>query len=182
MARGGARPGAGRISNLDKTWKKIEPNLERISILRRQGKTESQIAKILDVPSSLFKKCVKKHDELAKALQDGRDQLLENLENTIWMRALGKCEKKTIKTTYSDAEKTQVKEIIETVEIPAPDVLALKFCLTNMCPEKYQERATNVTLTQQEAEKVYQENKETVISQLTTCLKELKKEENNTGE
>ena len=134
-----------RVKNPQKGGRKskwethVKPNLDRIPKLRRQGYHEEQIAEILGVAKSTFWDYKRKYPELAGVLNQGRTSLIEDLEDTLYRKALGLIKvtdtKKYIKKT-KNGEETRVEETIK--EIP-PDTGALIFSLKNLSPDKWKD-------------------------------------------
>lgn len=124
----------------------IQPELERIPKLKRQGLTDDQIAEVLGVRSTSFTTYKSKYPELREALKKGRERLIEDLEDTIYKRALGKCRSKTTKKYIEEVNGVQKTKIEETVQELPPDTGALCFCLKNLAPSRWRElRDVNFT-------------------------------------
>lgn len=134
-----------RVKNPQKGGRKskwethVEPNLDRIPKLRRQGYHEEQLAKLFGVAYSTFKDYKNKYPALSDALKRGKQELIEDLEDTLYRKALGLIKvtdtKKYIKKT-KNGEETRVEETIK--EIP-PDTGALIFSLKNLSPDKWKD-------------------------------------------
>lgn len=129
-----AKKGRGRPS---KYVSHVEPYLDRIPKLRRQGLTEEQIAFKLGVGYTTFKDYKKLYPNLASALKTGRMELIEDLENTLYQKALGTIKVTKVKNTYSRNSRTgemllDKKE--ENIDQLSPDTGALVFALKNLDP------------------------------------------------
>lgn len=121
----------------------VENNLERIPKLKRQGYTEEQIAGVLGVGYSTFRDYMKLYPSLQAALKSGKELLVEDLEDTLYMKALGKCKVKKVKTVEVLDLRTGKMKIIrqETQEDEvAPDSGALIFTLKNLASDRWQDR------------------------------------------
>jgi len=121
----------------------VENNLERIPKLKRQGMTDEQIANTLGVGYSTFRDYMKLYPSLQTALKTGKECLVEDLEDTLYMKALGKCTVKKIKTVEVLDPRTGKMKIVrqETQEdTVAPDSGALIFALKNLASERWQDR------------------------------------------
>lgn len=117
----------------------IVPYMQRIPKMKKQGLTDAQIAYKLGVCASVFKTYKKDNPILATALLSGRMELIEDLEETLYTKALGgKIITKT-KTTMIGKDKDNCK--VETwKEELAPDTASLIFSLKNLSPEHWQDR------------------------------------------
>lgn len=117
----------------------VKPELERIPKLRRQGLTEEQVAKVLGVGISTFKEYKNKYPDLAAALKKGKCQLVEDLEDTLYKKALGKCKVKSSKKFIEEVDGKKKVKIEETEQEIAPDTGALVFALKNLAPDRWKE-------------------------------------------
>lgn len=109
------------------------PNLDRIPKWRRDGLTEEQVAKKLGIAYSTFKVYKEKHSALSAALKKGKEELVEELEDSLYKRAMG-FEYEETKEEYESGilvKKTLTRKFI------APDVGALVFALKNLRPDKW---------------------------------------------
>lgn len=117
----------------------VEPNLDRIVKLRRQGYHEDQIAKTLGVGVSTFTRYKSDYEALRGALKKGKEVLIEDLEDTLYRKALGKIKitetKKYIKKT-KNGEETRIEETVK--ELP-PDTGAIIFSLKNLAPDRWKD-------------------------------------------
>lgn len=118
----------------------VLPNLDRVPKLKRQGYHDEQLAKHFGVAYSTFKEYIKLYPDLKAALKKGKEELIEDLEDTLYRKALGKCTvkevKKYIEKDKTGKEKTKIEEIVK--EIP-PDTGALIFSLKNLAPDKWKD-------------------------------------------
>ena len=80
----------------------VKPYLERIPKLKRQGYHDEQLAKHFGVAYSTFKEYINLYPDLKAALKKGKEELIEDLEDTLYRKALGKC---TVKETKKYIEK-----------------------------------------------------------------------------
>jgi hypothetical protein len=137
---GGIIMAKGKGGRPSKYESHIKPNLERIPALRKQGYHEEQIAKYFGVAYSTFMEYKKKYPELTDVLKKGKEELIEELEDTLYRKALGKCTvketKKYIKNLAGGKQETRVEETIK--EIP-PDTGALVFSLKNLAPDRWKD-------------------------------------------
>lgn len=110
----------------------VEPHLDEIREWY-QWLTEAQIAKRLGINPSTFQKYKNEHDELREALMHGKEELIEDLKETMKRKAKGfhYTEKKTevLKDEYGNV--TSVKETTLDRYAP-PDTGALHLLLKNL--------------------------------------------------
>jgi len=118
----------------------VLPDIDRVSKLARQGYHDYQIAKVLGVGTSTFKEYISKYPALRDALKKGKETLVEDLEDTLYRKALGKCTikevKKYIQKDKTGKETTRIEEIVK--EIP-PDTGCLIFSLKNLAPDRWKD-------------------------------------------
>lgn len=111
----------------------VKPYLDRIPKWRRNGMTEAQIAKKLGIAMSSFSLYKLKHSEFSEALKNSKEELIENLEDSLYRRAMGYSYEETKIEKESDGK---VKVTKTNKELP-PDVGALIFALKNLAPGKW---------------------------------------------
>jgi transcriptional regulator with XRE-family HTH domain len=111
----------------------VKPYLNRIPKWRRNGMTEAQIAKKLGIAMSSFSLYKLKHSEFSEALKNSKEELIENLEDSLFRRAMGYSYEETKIEKESDGRAKITKT---TKELP-PDVGALIFALKNLVPGKW---------------------------------------------
>jgi hypothetical protein len=121
-----------------KAWEsKIKPNLDKIRKLRQKGFTEKQCAEAIGIGYSTLMKHKNLHIELVEVLNKSKDELVLNLEDTLFKKALGgHTVKKTKRKWYEDENGNRTgSEVTEETSIAEPDLGALVFALTNLKPE-----------------------------------------------
>lgn len=111
----------------------VKPYLDRIPKWRRNGMTEEQICRKLGVGVSTFNRYKDDFVELQEALKNSKAELIENLEDSLYRRAMGYSYEETKIEKESDG---RVKVTKTTKELP-PDVGALIFALKNLAPGKW---------------------------------------------
>lgn len=111
----------------------VLPHLDRIPKWRRDGLIEDTIAKKLGVAMSTFSVYKLKYPELMESLKKGREHLIEELEDSLYRRAMGTVLKE-VRTKYESGFQTE-KIIIEK-EVPG-DTGAAIFALKNLAPTKW---------------------------------------------
>lgn len=112
----------------------VKPYLDRIPKLKHQGLTDEQISFKLGVAVATFSKYKLQYKELKDVLSTSRMELIEDLEETLYQRALGLCKTtKTKSSTTYDSNGNEVGSYSETTEDQvAPSDRALIFALKNM--------------------------------------------------
>lgn len=121
---------AGRKS---KYQSHVVPNLHRIPKWRRDGLTEEQIAKRLGIAMSTFSEYKLKYPELMEALKKGREELIEELEDSLYKKALGY----DYTETKEEYEGNVLVKKVKMVKHVSPDTAALVFALKNLAPNKW---------------------------------------------
>jgi len=122
-----------------KFYTHVEPYLKRIPKMKHQGMTDAQIAFKLGVAEHTFSRYKGKHPQLKQALSTGRMQLIEDLEETLYQRALGKCvTTKTKTSTTYDSNGNAVGSYTETIEDQVvPSDRAIIFALKNLKSDQW---------------------------------------------
>ena len=161
----------------------VLPNLEMIPRWRRQGLGIDEVAKKLGVAKSTLHGYAKENIELSNALKKGKEELINELENALYKRALGfeYEETKDIMTTGKDGMRARKKEI--TKKFVAPDVGAIAFALKNLDKNNWKDRPLveemeklKEEMTRIEKEKMELENERTKLqSELIKTKTELLK-------
>lgn len=109
----------------------VEPYLEAIEQMARNGMMEKDIAKQLHVGNTAWIDYKKKHPKLAKALRTNREIADLAIENALWRSAHG-YDKTTIERKYDivDNERVLVSER-EKVEHVPPNPVAIQYYLNH---------------------------------------------------
>lgn len=130
----------GGVARKTKYETNVLPNLHRIPAWRKQGMTTDEVAKKLKIGKTTLYHYVEKYPELSNALKKGKEELIEELEDSLYKRAFGMEVKESKEYVVVDAEggTTQKKEIFKKY-IP-PDVGALAFALKNLDSHRWNDR------------------------------------------
>lgn len=113
----------------------VMPYLDRIPKWRRDGLTEEQVAKRLGIAYSTLSLYKTKYSEILEALKKGKEELVEELEDSLYKRAMGfEYEETEITATRDGKRVKKVKKFIP------PDVGALCFALKNLMPDKWRDK------------------------------------------
>jgi transcriptional regulator with XRE-family HTH domain len=128
----------------------VEPYLERIPKWRKDGLTEEQVAKRLGIAYSSLKQYKNQYSALMAALKEGENELIEQLEESLYKRAMGYEYEETEIIVSKDGNKpTKVKKVKKYL---APDTTALIFALTNLKKEKWRRNANKEELDKEKFE------------------------------
>lgn len=124
----------------------VVPYLEKIPKWRRDGMTEEQIAKKLNISYATLNNYKLEHLELIEALKEGKEELIEKLEGALFKKALGftidevetitEVEGNNVDGKISNGKKIKQKSR-KTTRTFAPDTNALIFALTNLKNDKW---------------------------------------------
>ena len=127
----------------------LEPeNLILLEGWARDGLTDEQIVKKIDISLSTLYEWKKKYSEISESLKKGKEVVDTEVENALLQKGLGMTKKvqKPIKlkeVKYENGKKVSEKERIEyakeEVFIP-PDTAALIFWLKNRRPDKWRDK------------------------------------------
>lgn len=123
---------AGRPSKYDT---QLKPYIRYIGHLRKEGMLYKDIAKMLNIAESTLYKHKSEIEEFTEAIKKGNDQLIDELEATLYDLAKGRVVRKKKKIEYFPDGRIKSRE--ETEEQMAPNVAALIFSLTNLKPDKW---------------------------------------------
>jgi|SRR5690625_3321 len=113
----------------------IKPNLNKIIEWRRSGVTQRQISELLGVSHQTLINYQNNYPELQEALDEGRRALLEELEGTLFKKAMGGGKRTTTRVQTNEL----TGEVITTVTegLIEGDTTALIFALKANFPEVY---------------------------------------------
>lgn len=139
----------GRKSVYDE---RIKPHLEDITKWT-QTMTDTDIAKMLGVSSSAWKKCKAERKDLKDAIKKGRELLIRDFYSTLIRKAQGfqYTEKKTVKELDQNGRLVVTREE-EYTRTALPDVAALHLLLKNYDMENWAENPQALELKRQELE------------------------------
>lgn len=118
----------------------VLPELDRIPKWRRQGMTEEQICQKLDVGVSTFNRYKKEYGELREALKKGKEELIENLEESLYKKAMGFEYEESKVYQSKDANGNTVQRVEKFKKQALPDTGALAFSLKNLDPENWRDK------------------------------------------
>lgn len=138
------KPRKNKGGRPNKYFTNVEPRLEAIKMWRRDGQTEENIAKLLDVGYSTFMFYKTKYPELVEALKVSSEDLIATLERTLFQVALGNItttDTKVIKDIANDGT-VKIREETFTKQIP-PSTTALIFSLKNLASRKWSDGQYN---------------------------------------
>lgn len=116
----------------------IKPYLREIRQLRAIGTEYSKIAKMLHIGESTLYKHKADIEEFVESIKKGDEQLIDEMEATLYDLARGNVVRKKVKINYNTQGEILNKE--ETTEQLAPNLGALIFSLTNLAPDKWKNK------------------------------------------
>lgn len=121
----------------------VKPYLNRIPAWRKQGLTEKQVAKRLGIAYSTLNNYKLEHLELMEALKKGREELVEELEMSLYRKAMGFEYEETEEYVEMKGDKIAVKRKKIIKKNALPDTGALAFALKNLDPENWKDKREN---------------------------------------
>lgn len=117
----------------------VLPYIDRIPSWRKQGLTEEQVAQKLGIAYSTLNVYKDNHSALSEALKKGKEELIEELENSLYKKAMG-YEYEEVETWIEEVDGVQKKRVKRVKKIAPPDTGALCFALKNLAPDKWRDR------------------------------------------
>ena len=110
--------------------------------LAAKGLTNKEIAEQMGVATSTFNKWRTEHEELEKAVTEGKETADAKVERSLFERAIGYTyeEKKVITTINPKTGETNPLRIEKTTKVVPPDTTAQIFWLKNRRPEEWRDR------------------------------------------
>ncbi len=153
----------------DKYTTHVKPYLNRIPSWRKDGMTEEQVADKLDVGYSNFMKYKTLYEELKEVLKTGKAELIENLKDSLYKRAMG-YEYEEVKHLVEKDEKGKEKKKIERTKRIINSDTCLIFALKNLDPENWRDRKEikqdlNQTVQHLTIDIVDDDNEETIVDE-----------------
>lgn len=130
-------------NKMGRPTKYTEIDLKQVSKLARKGWTDMQMADFFEINVATWYRWKGKHEEFCEALKEWKAHANENVERSLYERALG----------YSHSEDKIFKSagekptIVTTVKQYPPDPMAAKLWLTNREPDKWRDKVdVNATM------------------------------------
>lgn len=117
----------------------VVPHMDRIPSWRKQGMTEEQIAERLGIGYSTLSLYKTKNIELLEALKKGKEELIEELEDSLYRRAMG-YEYEETETWLEEVDGVQKKRVKRMRKVAHPDTGALAFALKNLAPDRWKDK------------------------------------------
>ena len=129
----------------------IQPNLDKIPAWYKTM-TVRQIAAKLGVSKTTLYKYAKAHPELAAALDNGKEGLVDDLKSALKKRALGYTyEEITTKETESDRNGYEVVTTTKRLHLP-PDPASIHMLLKNLDADWHNDDAATLRMKERELE------------------------------
>lgn len=123
-----------------KYYDQVKPYLDRLPAWRKQGMTEKQIAKRLGIAYSTLNLYKVEHLELSEALKKGREELIEELETSLYRKAMGFQYEETEEYIEQKGDKISLKRKKVLKKNALPDTGALAFALKNLDPDRWRDK------------------------------------------
>jgi hypothetical protein len=114
--------------------------IEKVFQLAQRGLNDSEICEAIGISRCGFYKNMKKSPELRKAIYEGREKSIDNVENAHFKIALG-YEYEEVTQIIKQVDGKDTKEIKKVKRHIAPNVTAQIFILKNRRPDKWKDRA-----------------------------------------
>lgn len=138
----------------------VKPNIFLVEHWVKDGMTDEQIAKRLNVAYSTFREYVKKYPELSAALKKSKEIVDYEVEESLYKKCIGSYAKETkaikLKEVYYDEEGRRCeRERVEVVEVDTfipPDTMAIAIWLNNRRPDKWRRNHNKEKLDEQKFE------------------------------
>lgn len=111
-------------------------NLLMIEGWARQGLTDEQISKNMNISYSTFREWKKKYSALSAALKKGKTPVDFEVENALLKRAMG-FEYEETETIIEEVDGKQRKRIKKIKKVALPETSAIIFWLKNRMPEQW---------------------------------------------
>lgn len=148
---------AGRKTKYDTN---VKPNLFLIGHWVKDGLTDEQIAKRLNIAYSTFREYVKKHEELSAVLKKSKEIIDYEVEESLYKKCVGHYAKEgrafKLKDVYYDENgKRCESERVEVVEVDVfipPDTMAMAIWLNNRKPQSWRRNANKEKLDEKKFE------------------------------
>ena len=117
----------------------VEPVLDKIAHWRKQGLTEEQVALKCGVAYSTFRTYIKQFPALISALKKAKEDLVIELEKSLYKRAIGyEYEETEVVVTKNEDGSSKPMKVVKKKKHIIPDVGAIIFALTNLAPEAWE--------------------------------------------
>lgn len=116
--------------------------LLKLEAWARDGLTDEQIAKNIDITPSTLYEWKKKHSEISEALKKGKEVVDIQVENALLKRALGYSYDEATQELCENAQtgKTELKVTKKVTKEVVPDTTAQIFWLKNRRPDRWRDK------------------------------------------
>lgn len=123
-------------------WENVKDKLDLIECWARDGLTDKQIAKNLNISEDTFYEYKKKYSEFSDTLKKGKEVIDYEVENALLKRALGyEYEEKTYETQYNERTGKSIERLTKRItKQVAPDTTAQIFWLKNRRADKWRDK------------------------------------------
>jgi hypothetical protein len=118
----------------------VKPFLDRIPSWRKDGLTEKQVAFKLGISEDSLYTYKNLYSEFSECLKKGKENLIEELETSLYKRAMGYEYEEIKQYIEKDVMGQQKTKIEKTTKHLAPSDTAIIFALTNLKGEKWKHK------------------------------------------
>lgn len=115
-----------------KYYTNVLPKLETITGWARDGLSDEQIARNLDISHESFYKYKREHTEFSDALKRGKEDAIYEVENALFKTAIG--------YYYTEEEVTKSGAKVDVTRYSKPNTTAQIFFLKNKRPDEWREK------------------------------------------
>lgn len=127
----------------------VEPKLFLIGHWVKDGMTDEQIARRLNVAYSTFRLYVSKHEELSATLKKSKEVVDYEVEESLYKKCVGSYARETkaykLKDIYYDEDgnkcQTERVQVVEVDVFIPPDTMAMAIWLNNRKPQSWRRNA-----------------------------------------
>ena len=146
----------GRIMELNgmakSKWPQIQERFAEIEIWLKQGLAEKQIFKNLGVGKTTWESYKKQYPELAELLKKGRQNQIEEVENSLYKNATGFYYYVQESVKCKDPDGGERVEVVSLKKFKAPETGAIAFFLKNKDKKNYSDNPNMIDIKREELE------------------------------
>jgi transcriptional regulator with XRE-family HTH domain len=127
----------------------------KVEHYRKQGISDLQIAQNLGISKNTFYQYLNRYKDFRDAYKRGKAEIVEQIENSIYKRALGFEYEEVTTEAKTDSEGNIIEKHIKKIKkyVP-PDATTAIFLLTNLNNKKYKRNPDYNLIEEQEKEEV----------------------------
>ena len=134
----------------------VEPHLDEVRELSKQGYNEKEIASVFGVPERTWRVYKKERAALSAAIVEGRRKAQSDITNALYKRATGFTEQVEELVAVRDAQNNLVRHDVKRIKkyFP-PDMGAIRMWLGYRSPEKWGDKSTDRQTELELVQKIY---------------------------